>query len=836
MLFCILIGFAGLGQIPASMQIISAGQTAAAGIFEVIERESEIDGLSEDGLRPESFIGEISFDAVTFAYPSKPDATVLDSFTARVKPGETLALVGHSGCGKSTIISLLERFYNPSSGRILLDGKPISEYNIQWLRDRVGLVTQQPVLLPATIYENIAMGKEGATKKEVEAAAAAANAHDFIASFPDSYNTHVGSLGSQLSGGQRQRIAIARVLIKDPRILLLDEATSALDNKSEGVVQEALDKAKSGRTTVTVAHRLSTIRNAETIVVVDHGKAVESGSHDELVAADGVYAGMLGAQSHWKTNESGIKVTDTGRGNGDANNNTTDEARKLDDAGGKENLQSDKSTKEADAKLEKAREKRALSWVYARAKQDNWWIFFAMIGAVLGGLIWPANSVVMGEALGVAVGSYGELSGKCAVAAGVTFDAPYADLTTCQYNCTASGRACWGCTAYPDTCVFNCTFGPVASSTGCEIVPGSDQAGCNSGACRSRWVHPGDEELALDWSLGFVGLAVGMGLGLFLRTMFVFVAGEKLTYRVRREIFETFMRQDAGWHDAHDTTTLTTLLAKNAGECRNVYGDWITMMTLIVVMLVFGVAIAAWYCWKLALVTLGMLPIVGYGQALYGKLMADNDEADIAESMKEATESSSTTIAHIQLVTSSGAARHAVAEYKAKVAKCSENNGSVLRIVAISTFFASFTLFATFALAFWYVPLGAFFLQWYSWPLTVSAADSFDHALQVRSPSCTRWRLYVRRDVRSACGHPLLWYHGWGLLSYAAGAYSLCHLFACHLQYQGPFLKRSIASCRNRTHGSQAAHFLPRVLRLLNPVQMLTWRITALALEQSRCG
>lgn len=225
-----------------------------------------------------------------------------------VRRGENVALCGMSGSGKSTIVGLIERyncfqqwqflnvcrrFYNAKSGTVALDGKDIKEYNLLWLRSQVGLITQTPVLLPGTIYENISIGKEGATKEEVERAAKLAHAHDFISSFPSGYQTQVGELGSQLSGGQRQRIAIARVMINDPKILLADEATSALDNASEAAVQEALEDAASGRTTITIAHRLSTIKNADRIAVLRQGLIAELGSHQELMEKRGLYYEMV---------------------------------------------------------------------------------------------------------------------------------------------------------------------------------------------------------------------------------------------------------------------------------------------------------------------------------------------------------------------------------------------------------------------------------------------------------------------------------------------------------------------------------------------------------------
>ena len=201
-----------------------------------------IDSSSDKGAIPDHIEGKVEFRGVTFAYPSRPDAVVMDDFSVEASVGKTLALVGPSGSGKSTTVQLIQRFYDPDVGTVLLDGKDLRDLNLRWLRRNIGVVSQEPVLFGTTIAENIRYGREGVTQEEIEAAAKAANAHNFIMSLPDKYETLVGERGAQMSGGQKQRIAIARALVRDPKILLLDEATSALDAESEGIVQEALDK------------------------------------------------------------------------------------------------------------------------------------------------------------------------------------------------------------------------------------------------------------------------------------------------------------------------------------------------------------------------------------------------------------------------------------------------------------------------------------------------------------------------------------------------------------------------------------------------------------------
>ena len=269
-----------------------------------------IDSSSETGIKPSSVDGEIVFNDVSFAYPTRPEAMVFNGLSLKVKAGQTVALVGPSGSGKSTTVSLIERFYDPISGSILLDGHDLKDLNVRWLREQIGLVSQEPVLFARSIKENIAYGLPGATDEQIISVAKAANAHDFISKFPQGYDTKVGDKGSQLSGGQKQRIAIARILLKNPKILLLDEATSALDSESEFAVQQALDDVlvSGNRTTIIIAHRLSTIRNADVIAVVKDGKIVEQGSHDELMKKNSEYAKLVAAQTN-RQSTTGSSVT-----------------------------------------------------------------------------------------------------------------------------------------------------------------------------------------------------------------------------------------------------------------------------------------------------------------------------------------------------------------------------------------------------------------------------------------------------------------------------------------------------------------------------------------------
>ncbi|XP_020206716.1 ABC transporter B family member 15 [Cajanus cajan] len=291
------VGGLGLGVALSNMKYFSEAGSAAERIKEVIKRVPDIDSDNRNGEILERVYGEVEFEGVEFAYPSRPDSSILNGLSVRIPAGKRVALVGESGSGKSTVIALLQRFYDPVGGEIRLDGVGIQRLQVKWLRAQMGLVSQEPALFATSIKENILFGKEDATDDQVVEAAKASHAHNFISLLPHGYDTQVGERGIQMSGGQKQRIAIARAIIKKPRILLLDEATSALDSESERIVQEALDNVASGCTAIIIAHRLSTVQNADLIAVVQRGKVVEMGSHNDLMQSPaGAYASAFRLQ------------------------------------------------------------------------------------------------------------------------------------------------------------------------------------------------------------------------------------------------------------------------------------------------------------------------------------------------------------------------------------------------------------------------------------------------------------------------------------------------------------------------------------------------------------
>ncbi|NWI40354.1 MDR1 protein, partial [Picathartes gymnocephalus] len=291
--FSVLVGAFSLGQAAPNLESVANARGAAYEVYKIINKKRLIDSSSKEGYKPDKLVGEIEFRNIHFSYPSRPDVKILKGLNLKVQTGKTIALVGASGCGKSTTVQLLQRFYDPDQGEITLDGRDIRTLNTKWLRENIGIVSQEPVLFATTIAENIRYSREDISDADIEQAAKEANAFDFISRLPDKFNTMVGERGAQLSGGQKQRIAIARALARNPKILLLDEATSALDTQSESIVQAALDKARAGRTTIVIAHRLSTIRTADTIAGFEKGVVVEQGTHSELMLQKGVYYSLV---------------------------------------------------------------------------------------------------------------------------------------------------------------------------------------------------------------------------------------------------------------------------------------------------------------------------------------------------------------------------------------------------------------------------------------------------------------------------------------------------------------------------------------------------------------
>ncbi|KIP05158.1 hypothetical protein PHLGIDRAFT_129050 [Phlebiopsis gigantea 11061_1 CR5-6] len=421
--FAILIGSFSLALLAPEMQAITHARGAAAKLYETIDRVPSIDSQSAAGLKPEKCIGEISLERVKFSYPSRPNVPIVKDLSITFPAGKTIALVGASGSGKSTVISLVERFYDPLSGSVRLDGTDLRELNVRWLRSQIGLVSQEPTLFATTIKGNVAHGlintkDEHASEEEkmalIKEACIKANADGFISKLPLGYDTMVGERGFLLSGGQKQRIAIARAIVSDPRILLLDEATSALDTQSEGIVQNALDKASRGRTTITIAHRLSTIKDADCIYVMGDGLVLESGTHSELLKVeDGAYARLVNAQKLREAREKAVQPVETDDSSDTAASHETPEPEEDMEKLAQKEIPLGRSNTGRSLASEILEQRQnnmpsrdsKYSMVYlfrrmGRINHDVWQMYLiGGIAAILTGAVYPAFGIVFGKAI-----------------------------------------------------------------------------------------------------------------------------------------------------------------------------------------------------------------------------------------------------------------------------------------------------------------------------------------------------------------------------------------------------------------------------------------------------
>ncbi|XP_038653374.1 ATP-dependent translocase ABCB1 isoform X1 [Scyliorhinus canicula] len=409
----VMIGALSLGQAAPNLEDVAKAQGAAFDVYSLITKHRPIDSSSKEGHMPESIKGNIEFKNIHFTYPTRPDVKILNGLSIKVLSGKTVALVGASGCGKSTTIQLLQRFYDPEAGEITVDGHDIRTLNVKWLRQHIGVVSQEPVLFATTVAENIRYGREDVTDGEIEQAAREANAYDFITMLPDRFNTMVGERGAQLSGGQKQRIAIARALVRNPKILLLDEATSALDTQSEYVVQAALDKARAGRTTIVIAHRLSTIRTADVIAAFNEGVVTEEGTHSELMNRKGIYYSLVMQQSSHVESDSDeemdkaleeVKQTENDEHTSVNILNRNSFKRKSSRKGHQINSSEPSQTiedKEQEKELEESFPEVSFSGILALNKSEWPYIVTGIMAAFVAGAVIPSFAVVFSRIIGV---------------------------------------------------------------------------------------------------------------------------------------------------------------------------------------------------------------------------------------------------------------------------------------------------------------------------------------------------------------------------------------------------------------------------------------------------
>jgi ATP-binding cassette subfamily B (MDR/TAP) protein 1 len=557
-LLAVMIGAFSLGNVSPNMQAFTTAISASAKIYNTIDRVSPIDPTNDVGEKLSHVEGTVELRHIKHIYPSRPEVVVMQDVSLLIPAGKKTALVGASGSGKSTIVGLVERFYDPVQGQVFLDGHDISTLNLRWLRQHISLVSQEPTLFGTTIYENIKHGLIG-TKFENEGderqnelvieAAKMANAHDFIEGLPEGYETNVGERGFLLSGGQKQRIAIARAIVSDPKILLLDEATSALDTKSEGVVQAALEVASAGRTTITIAHRLSTIKDADNIVVMAEGRIIEQGTHDQLLESQGAYYRLVEAQKIAQLKEM-----------------TAEEQEAIDVADEKLVRQASSSTKpqyEEDPddknlanKLNRTQTQRSMSSVALQNRQKetaqhySLWTLIKVI-AGFNKKEWPI--MLVGLVFSIICGGGHPTQAIFFAKEIITLSIPVNDLTR----------------------------GQILSDTSF-------------------------------WCLMYLMLAFVQFLAFCTQGVAFAFCSERLIHRVRDRAFRTMLRQDIGYFDMEEnsagalTSFLSTETTHMAGLSGTTLGTLLTVLTTLIASITLSVAIG----WKLALVTASTIPVL----------------------------------------------------------------------------------------------------------------------------------------------------------------------------------------------------------------------------------
>lgn len=652
-IMAIMSGGMSLGQTSPCLNAFAAGQAAAYKMFETIKRKPQIDAYDTSGTVLEDIRGEIELKDVYFNYPARPDVQIFSGFSLHVPSGKTAALVGQSGSGKSTVISLLERFYDPHSGEVLIDGVDLKQLQLKWIREKIGLVSQEPILFATTIKENISYGKEDASDEEIRTAIVLANAAKFIDKLPKGLDTMVGEHGTQLSGGQKQRIAIARAILKNPRILLLDEATSALDAESERIVQDALVNVMVNRTTVVVAHRLTTIRNADIIAVVYQGKIVEQGTHGELIKdPDGAYTQLVHLQE----------------GNSQAEDAHMEDTDKL-----------DKSPDNMDNSIARSGSQRLSLWrSMSRGSSSG------------------RSSVSLSFSVPFPIGIPAtEMAGQ--------------DIERRDGEDEKRRKVSLRRLAYlnkPEVPVL--LLGSIAAGIHGVIFP---IFGLLLSTAIKIFFEP-PNELKKDsrfWALMFVGLGVLTLMVVPVQNYFFGVAGGKLIQRIRSLSFEKVVHQEISWFDdpANSSGAVGARLSTDASSVRSLVGDALALVVQNLTTVIAGLVISFTANWILALIILAVLPLVflqGYFQMKFVKGFS----ADAKVMYEEASQVANDAVGSIRTVASFCAEKKVMDMYQQKC-DAPMKQGVRLGLVSGAGFgFSFFALYCTNAFCFY---IGAILVQ-----------------------------------------------------------------------------------------------------------------------------
>ncbi|KAK9158581.1 hypothetical protein Scep_005155 [Stephania cephalantha] len=661
-MFSVMIGGIGLGQSVPSISAFAKGRVAAAKIFRIIDHKPSVNRNSESGLELDSVTGHVEMKNVDFSYPSRPDIKVLSNFSLSVPQGKTIALVGSSGSGKSTVVSLIERFYDPTSenwriwflctkfgvisleyadddaslaGQVLLDGNDIKTLKLRWLRQQIGLVSQEPALFATTIRENILLGRPDATQVEIEEAARVANAHSFVAKLPEGYDTQVGERGMQLSGGQKQRIAIARAMLKNPAILLLDEATSALDTESETLVQEALDRFMIGRTTLIIAHRLSTIRKADLVAVLQQGSVSEIGAHEELIAKgdNGAYAKLIRMQE--MAHETALARKSSARPSS-ARNSVSSPVIGRNSSYGRSPYSrrlSDFSTSDFSLSLDGAHPSFRLEKLAFKEQASSFWRLVKM------------NSPEWVYAL---IGSIGSV-------------------------------ICGSLSAF---------FAYVLSAV-LSVYYNQDYAFMRRQIAKYCYLLIGVSSAALIFNT--------------LQHFFWDIVGENLTKRVREKMFAAVLKNEMAWFDReeNESAKIATRLTLDANNVRSAIGDRISVIMQNSSLLLCACTAGFVLQWRLALVLMAVFPVVVAATVLQ-KMFMQGFSGDLEAAHAKATQLAGEAVANVKTVAAFNSEAKIIGLFSSNLEAPLKRCFWKGQIAGSGFGIAQFLLYASYSLGLWY--------------------------------------------------------------------------------------------------------------------------------------